>query len=186
MQRESELIASLSQVNKSYWDSKSSSSESLFSVIYTGSKPVLPVHLRRKVFHVFPCFALTCTLLLSLSLSSEAQICFSALRWWTREGFSSSSTAWLGGLGSLGGSLLLSLLRCLPYLSGDFPTEPLSLRYSLVPNEESLLSESGRNDRMASAWFRQPTHVQWSEWEFQPFSGRGCLASYSNLDVLMV
>lgn len=38
----------------------------------------------------------------------------------------------------------------------------------------------------ASAWFRQQTHGMWVWGRVPVLTGRGCLASYSNLNVLMV
>lgn len=70
-----------------------------------------------------------------------------------------SLIGWFGKFGWF--SYALSLLHCLLYLSGDFPTKPLSLQDLLVQNQESLISYSERHTRMASAWFRQSTHGKW-------------------------
>lgn len=132
--------------------------------------------------HLF--FGSCCLLSFSLLWVSEAQLCFSALRWWTREGSNSKSVAWLGGLGSLGGSLIPSPSHRLlfsffslqgwggwvspsnsPPLHHELWTYLFFLLFYLLPSSGFIFctSPSGwaRWKRHASAWFKQPTHGMW-------------------------
>lgn len=87
------------------------------SFIFCKSSPVFSW---RAVFLLSPGLCFFLSLSFSLLWVSEAQLCFSALRWWTREGSNSRNAAWLGGLGSLGGSLSPSPSHRLLFLSEIF------------------------------------------------------------------
>lgn len=87
------------------------------SFIFCKSSPVFSWC---AVFLLSPGLCFFLSLSFSLLWVSEAQLCFSALRWWTREGSNSRNAAWLGGLGSLGGSLIPSPSHCLLFLSVIF------------------------------------------------------------------
>lgn len=87
------------------------------SFIFCKSSPVFSW---RAVFLLSPGLCFFLSLSFSLLWVSEAQLCFSTLRWWTREGSNSRNAAWLGGLGSLGGSLSPSPSHRLLFLSEIF------------------------------------------------------------------
>lgn len=161
MQRESELIALLSQVNKPDWDSKSSPSEFLSQSSTLDSTLSSRGTFGGKVLTYFPVFALTCCSSPSLGRLKHRSVSLLSGGEQGRDSVRATQLDWV--VWEVWVVLLRSLSLTLPPISlwGFSKLNHSLFSTCLVQNEESLLSNSERHDRMASAWFRQPTHVHW-------------------------
>lgn len=158
-------------------------------------------------------FVLTCSLFLPSTLTRLwGTALFLSSQVVDEGGIQRQSAAWLGGLGSLGGSLVLFPLHCRLFFpfSWGFSRYLLSVTTSThtwtdwqqgkaillgftqtsvflsLFQHYHLTKNTSLTEWHASAWFKQQTHGMWV-WDRVPaLTGRGCLASYSNLNVLMV